>query len=208
MGNQKNDPCAGEQREGLSEQKKDNNNVTPFFANVKGAVKVRLLEYLRAKGIEPNDAGFIKCLWHEDKNPSCKVNDERGYVHCFPCNESADIYKVAAALLVVPCDKEHFREIANEVERTLNLPEWQPPKQRRKSCVKLSQSVVYRSELLKEFAKALDAGDMGQAYYKAHLLFALFMLPEGEPEPKEAKKPTLQERMAGCAGYGRGGAYE
>jgi hypothetical protein len=165
-------------------------------------IKSRLLDYLRAKGIEPNHSGFIHCPWHDDKTPSCKVNDE--YVYCFTCNESGDIFKVAAALIGVPCDKEHFREIANDVENSLGLPQWQPPKRREKNCVKLSESAVYRSELLKEFAKAIDTGDVQQAHYKATLLFALFMLPEGEPEQKKPK-PTLRDRMSG---YGLRGWHE
>ena len=123
------------------------------------------------------------------------------FVYCFSCHESGDIFSVAAALIGVPCDKEHFREIAAEVERTLGIPEWQPPKRHGKSNIKISESAVYRHELLKEFAQAVDAGDVRQAYHKATLLLALFMLPEGEPERKT--KPTLQERMAGYAGYER-----
>jgi hypothetical protein len=148
------------------------NNISRYSRNVKR----RLAEYLKNKGIEPNYNGFIHCPWHEDKNPSCKVNDE--YLYCFACNEGGDIYKVAAALLSVPCDKEHFREIASDVERTLGIPEWIPPKQHGKNYAKLSQSAVYRSELLKEFAKAIDAGDEEKAYFHACLLLALFMLPE------------------------------
>jgi hypothetical protein len=155
----------------------------------------RLREYLRAKNIEINDRGFIRCPWHEDKHPSCKVNDE--YVHCFSCQESGDIYKVAAALLGVPCDKEHFREIANDVEKSLGLPEWQPPKQLWKSNVKLSQSAVYRSELLREFAKALDSGDMGRAYHDAGLLFALFMLPERDSVTKKILKEAAEKGGGG-----------
>jgi hypothetical protein len=161
-------------------------------------VKSRLREYLHAKGVEIN-CDFIHCLWHEDETPSCKVNDE--YLYCFTCNESGDIFKVAAALIGVPCDKEHFREIANDVEKSLGLPQWQPPKRHGKSNIKLSESAVYRHELLKEFAHAIDAGDVQQAHYRATLLLALFMLPEGEPERKT--KPTLQERIAGYAGYER-----
>jgi DNA primase len=159
------------------------------------------LEYLKAKGIEPNQNGFIRCPWHNDETPSCKVNDD--FVYCFSCGESGDIFKVAAALIGVPLDKEHFREIAADVEKTLGLPEWKPPKQRGKSYIKLSKSAIYRSELLKEFAIALDAEDMERAYNRAYLLFALFMLPDGEPEQKKAK-PTLKERMSSYAGFERG----
>jgi hypothetical protein len=160
--------CRGHGKEAVK------NNIQHLGKNVKS----RLREYLRNKGIEPNYNGFIHCPWHEDKNPSCKVNDE--YIYCFACNKGGDIYKVAAALLSVPCDKEHFREIAADVERTLGIPEWKPPERYGKSNIKLSQSAVYRSELLKEFAKAIDAGDEEQAFFRACLLLALFMLPEAK----------------------------
>jgi DNA primase len=166
-------------------------------------IKRRLEEYLRAKGIKPNEQGLIKCLWHEDESPSCKVNDE--YLYCFTCNEHGDIYTAAAALLGVPCDREHFPAIARDVEKTLGITNtWQPPKRRPgepRIDIKLSQSAVYRSELLKEFAHAIDDGNLEAASHKASLLLALFMLPEGEakpaPEkPKKSKGMTIEERMA------------
>ena len=120
---------------------------------VKHNIKNRLREYLHAKGFEPNSSGLINCFWHDDKNPSCKVNVD--YVHCFSCGESGGIFEVAAALIGIPCDKEHFREIAADVEKTLGLPEWKPPKRsmRIPPGFKLSKSAVYREELLKEFAR-------------------------------------------------------
>ena len=139
-------------------------------------VRARLREYLAAKGIEPNYNDFICCPFHKEKTPSCKVSDD--YVYCFACNEGGDIYKVAAALIGVSCDKENFREIANDVERTLGIPEWKP---QMKPCkFKTSKSAVYRSELLKDFAKAIDTYDMERSYFCASLLFALFMLPEAQ----------------------------
>ena len=148
------------------------NNVSHHSKNVKS----RLKEYLRAKGIEPNYNGFIRCLWHEDKNPSCKVNDE--YLYCFACNESGDIYKAAAALIGVPHDREHFREIAADVERTLGIPEWTPPKRSGNGRLRLSQSDVYHRELQRKFGAAIDAGDEEQAFFWGTLFLALDKLPE------------------------------
>jgi len=141
-------------------------------------IKVRLREYLLAKGVEITPNGFIRCPWHDDKNPSCKVNED--YVHCFGCNESGDIFKVAAAILGVSCDRENFREIAADVERTIGLPEWQPPTKSMRSPprFRLSESVIYRGELLKDFAKAIDTGNTELAYLRALELFGLFLLPE------------------------------
>ena len=156
------------------------------------SIKIRLKDYLSIKGIEANDNGFIRCLWHDDHHASCKVNDD--YLYCFVCNTSGDIFSAAAAMLQVPCDKEHFREIASDVEKTLGIPEWRP-QVRGKNYAKLSESAVYRSELLKDFAKALDEEDLNRAYHRAYLLFALFMLPDEKPEYKP--KRTIEEQMLG-----------
>jgi len=167
-------------------------------------VKFRLREYLHAKSIEITHTGFIRCPFHDDKSPSCKVNDD--YVHCFACGESGDVYRVAAALIGIPCDKEHFRKIASEVEQTLGIPEWKPTKRTKQnpSGFKLSQSTVFRHELLKDFAAAIDSGDMERAYNRAHLLFAFFMLPEDKPDQEKDKQP-LRERIAA---YGIRGRHE
>jgi hypothetical protein len=161
-------------------------------------IKNRLREYLNAKGIFPDDRGLIRCPWHEDETPSCRVNDD--YLYCFTCNESGDIY-AAAALLDVPCDKENFPVVARDVEKTLGIiSDWKPPKRKPgepRVNIKLSQSHVYRSELLKEFSAAIDSGDMERAYNRAALLHALFMLPEGEaPRAPEKPKRTLQDKLA------------
>ena len=143
-------------------------------------VKARLREYLQAKGIEISSNGLIHCPWHDDKNPSCKVNDD--YVYCFACNESGDIFKVAATLIGIPHNKENFREIAAEVERTLGIPEWKPDKQALRSPLTLSKSVIFQNELLRDFARAIDAADFETAFFRAQLLFGLFMLPEKTQE--------------------------
>jgi hypothetical protein len=162
-------------------------------------IKNRLREYLNAKGIFPDDRGLIRCPWHEDEKPSCKVNDD--YLYCFTCNESGDIYGAAAALLDVPCDRQHFPEIARDVEKTLGIVnDWKPPERKPgepRINIKLSQSAMYRDLLLKDFAAALDGGDLERAHSKAALLHALFMMPEGEtPRATEKPKRTMQDKLA------------
>jgi hypothetical protein len=165
---------------------------------IKQNVKSRLAEYLQTKGITSNTRGLIRCFWHEDKNPSCKVNDD--YVYCFSCNDSGDIFKTAAALLGVPCDREHFREICADIETSLGIPpSWKPRKRapgEPKSVLKFSQSAVYRDMLLKDFAAALDNGNQELAYHKAVLLLALFMLPEGERAPAKPRRSLEDKRKA------------
>ncbi|GHU62072.1 hypothetical protein FACS189445_4720 [Spirochaetia bacterium] len=166
-------------------------------------IKTRLREYLRNKGITPNEQRMIPCLWHEDNHPSCKVNDE--YIYCFTCNESGDIYTVAAALLDVPCDKEHFPAIARDVESTLGIvSDWKPAKRRPgepRSTIKISQSAVFWSEIQKEGIAALNGGDLERAFNKASLLLALFMLPDGTASGgPEKPKRTMAKKLLDLSG--------
>lgn len=53
-------------------------------------------EYPLDQLIEINRAGFAKCIWHTDKNPSmfCKKN----FAHCFSCNKSGDTIAIIMQL--------------------------------------------------------------------------------------------------------------
>ena len=57
---------------------------------------IRAKEYPLDKIIDINRAGFAKCVWHSDKNPSmfCKKN----FAHCFSCNKSGDTIAVIMQL--------------------------------------------------------------------------------------------------------------
>ncbi|MFP3041216.1 hypothetical protein LQZ19_05275 [Treponema primitia] len=163
------------------------------------SLRRRLSEYLEAKGIIPDEYGKIKCLWHDDDHPSCQVNEE--YLYCHTCHKSGDIYATAAALLGVSHDKEHFREIAADVENTLGIEPWKPQRRKPgepKSIIKLSKSAMYRSLLLREFAAALDNGDMEAAYHKATLLYALSMMPDAVKPAENVTKQreTVADKMA------------
>jgi len=37
---------------------------------------------------QPVKRGFVKCPWHEEKTPSCKVYPD--HIHCFSCGKSQD----------------------------------------------------------------------------------------------------------------------
>jgi hypothetical protein len=169
-------------------------------------VKKHLREFLLRHGVRfGEDTEKFQCPFHGDgkeKTPSANFmpDSDEAVFHCFGCNESFDIYRAAAEFIGVPCDKENFREIAAYIARTLGLPEWRPPKRSGRAKTppgwKLSRSEVYRPELLQGCAKALDSGDMEHAYRQAHLLFALFMLPEAGPEPPRPPY-TLKEITKG-----------
>ena len=64
------------------------------FEAVKQSVTVR--EAAQMYGIEVNRSGMACCPFHDDKNPSMKLNEE--YFYCFGCGASGDVIDLAARL--------------------------------------------------------------------------------------------------------------
>ena len=44
--------------------------------------------------IQFNQAGFARCLWHSDKNPSMKFYKKENRCWCFSCNQGGDVIDV------------------------------------------------------------------------------------------------------------------
>ena len=57
------------------------------FEAVKQSVAVR--EAAQMYGIEVNRSGMACCPFHDDKNPSMKLNEE--YFYCFGCGATGDV---------------------------------------------------------------------------------------------------------------------
>jgi hypothetical protein len=156
----------------------------------KAFVKQRLAEYLRLKGVVPDERGNIRCLWHDDAHPSCHLYERNLY--CFSCGAHGDIFSAAAALLDVSSDRRHFPEIAADIEKTLGIKdEWTHRPEKPRPLIGMSRSHIYREGLLTEFAEAVDTGDMEKALYYGTLLFGLFQMPDPPPPPRK----TLLQRM-------------
>ena len=64
------------------------------FEAVKQSVSVR--EAAQMYGIEVNRSGMACCLFHDDKNPSMKLNEE--YFYCFGCGATGDVIDFTARL--------------------------------------------------------------------------------------------------------------
>ena len=65
-----------------------------IFEAVKQSVTVR--EAAQMYGIEINRSGMACCPFHDDKNPSMKLNEE--YFYCFGCGATGDVIDFAARL--------------------------------------------------------------------------------------------------------------
>ena len=57
------------------------------FEAVKQSITVR--EAAQMYGIEVNRSGMACCPFHDDKNPSMKLNEE--YFYCFGCGAGGDV---------------------------------------------------------------------------------------------------------------------
>ena len=52
---------------------------------------VSISDILNYYGIQPNRAGFIRCISHEDRKPSMKVYYDTNSVHCWACQADYDV---------------------------------------------------------------------------------------------------------------------
>lgn len=64
------------------------------FEAVKQSITVR--EAAQMYGIEVNRSGMACCPFHDDKNPSMKLNEE--YFYCFGCGATGDVIDFAVRL--------------------------------------------------------------------------------------------------------------
>ena len=64
------------------------------FETVKQSITVR--EAAQMYGIEVNRSGMACCPFHDDKNPSMKLNED--YFYCFGCGATGDVIDFTARL--------------------------------------------------------------------------------------------------------------
>ena len=62
---------------------------------------IDLKEFLSTKGIVWSDKGSVPkalCMFHDEKTPSCKINDDLGSYYCFGCGAKGDIFTIYTEL--------------------------------------------------------------------------------------------------------------
>ncbi len=72
--------------------------------------KSYLKQYLQRKNYDTSQE-FIRCLWHEEKTPSCKLYDDK--LFCYGCNADHDIYDCVEVLEGITDKKEQFLFLEN-----------------------------------------------------------------------------------------------
>jgi hypothetical protein len=98
----------------------------------KEALKKQLERYLKGRGVAFSDSGKFLCPFHDDHEPTMQIvpGTDGKIAHCFACDASADIFKIAAryyALDIQTDFPEIQRRVAGELGRS--APE-APQKQR------------------------------------------------------------------------------
>ena len=71
--------------------------MSSVFEAVKAAVPVRAAA--ERFGLEVNDAGMVRCPFHDDHTPSMKLYDDHFY--CFGCGRHGDVVDLTAELLCI-----------------------------------------------------------------------------------------------------------
>lgn len=49
-------------------------------------------------GLEPNRAGYIRCPFHQERTPSCKLYEGEGGFHCFGCGRGGTVIDLVMGL--------------------------------------------------------------------------------------------------------------
>ena len=93
------------------------------FEAVKQSVTVR--EAAQMYGIEVNRSGMACCPFHDDKNPSMKLNEE--YFYCFGCGATGDVIDFTARLYTLS-PKEAAEKLAQDFGLTYDSQA--PPRRR------------------------------------------------------------------------------
>ena len=88
------------------------------FEAVKQSITVR--EAAQMYGIEVNRSGMACCPFHDDKNPSMKLNEE--YFYCFGCGATGDVIDFTARLY-----KLSPKEAAEKLAQDFGIGPDKPP---------------------------------------------------------------------------------
>lgn len=52
---------------------------------------LKITDVARQLGLDPDSKGKIECPFHDDENPSCKLDDTKNTFYCFGCQAKGDI---------------------------------------------------------------------------------------------------------------------
>ena len=118
--------------------------------------RLGLLTVLNHYGLKPDRGSHIKCPFHEDDKPSCRIYPETNTFHCFGCGATGDGIE-----FIEKYDKCSKHEAILKAQDFIGLPtEPKPkpqPKPRPKPQLPQGQGTAILTEAFKHFARSLNA---------------------------------------------------
>jgi len=66
--------------------------------NIKSKISIRSELEKKTKLIQKGKDYWCCCPFHEEKTPSCKINDDYGSFYCFGCGAKGDIFTIYTEL--------------------------------------------------------------------------------------------------------------
>ena len=89
-----------------------------LYETVKASVRVP--EAAERYGLDVGRSGMTRCIFHDDRNPSMKLNED--YFYCFGCGEHGDVIDLTARLFGLSS-----REAAKKLAYDFGLSPGKPP---------------------------------------------------------------------------------
>jgi len=93
------------------------------------------------------------CLWHDDKNPSLTVSDEKGFVFCHACREGGDAIHFIQKKFGLS-----FREACERIAANNNI-----------QVIYIEENDQYNAEKKEELRRMLEAVKIAQDNYRSDL---------------------------------------
>ena len=126
-----------------------------FFETVKQTVTTR--QAAERYGLSVNQSGMTRCPFHEDHNPSMKVDDR---FYCFGCGASGDVIDFTARLFGISL-KDATEKLAEDfginsrppTQSDIHTLHAEPPRDRERLCISRSMLIpsanqsAYRASL-------------------------------------------------------------
>lgn len=124
--------------------------------------RLSILQVLSHYNLKPDRSNHIKCPFHEDDKPSCRIYTETNTFHCFGCGAKGDtiefIQKKETSTGAVCSKHEAILKARNFIGLpTESKPKPQPTPKPEKPELPQEQKTAILTEAFKHFARSLNA---------------------------------------------------
>lgn len=153
-----------------------------LYKTVKASVRVP--EAAERYGLDVGRSGMTRCIFHDDRNPSMKLNED--YFYCFGCGEHGDVIDLTARLFGLSS-----REAAKKLAHDFGLSPDKPPNVSRPRT-KMQELRDYRNRLRRwkaEFAPRSPEDEPDERYVEAckKLDYVEYLMKEAQENGKKQK---------------------